>query len=166
MNCIFNKTEQVCKIHLSTNEEMLTLFIIFICFNYCCGLNKTSEPCWQCEDGLMCIPRSKFCDGKSDCLDSSDENAQCRKLISDCLPPFFKCDYGACIRGNARCDGTFDCADGSDERNCYNSGYNASLVQTNIKQPSKVCRPEARELCDGWPHCPDGSDETKELCSR
>lgn len=137
-----------------------------------CAEEINNTTCWQCEDNKLCISRQKICDGIPDCPDSSDENANCHKFIADCLPPGFRCDYGACVKGSSRCDGVFDCADGSDERKCYelveetNINKKEETVTRKDETVNETCQVEARQLCDGYKHCKDGSDETRELCSR
>ena len=50
---------------------------------------KCSESEFGCEDGSRCVPRSWFCDGSLDCLDSSDEPDSCP--LPSCQESQFKC---------------------------------------------------------------------------
>ncbi|XP_046613613.1 serine protease nudel isoform X1 [Neodiprion virginianus] len=101
----------------------------------------------RCENG-QCVPKSMFCDGKSDCADGTDEpetGCSCAaylkltapKLICDgrrhcfdksdenpqlcyCKDASFKCDGRGeeCVSQDFVCDGDQDCSSGEDEKEC------------------------------------------------
>lgn len=58
---------------------------------------------YQC-DNQHCVPRVKWCDGRTDCTDASDEiRCSCRDRISR----------------DRLCDGYFNCPHGEDELGCF-----------------------------------------------
>ena len=64
----------------------------------------------MCNDG-NCIPKDWACDGVSDCINGSDEDAE---FCSVC--PFqFLCTDGRCTDVDNVCDGINQCRDNSDE---------------------------------------------------
>lgn len=97
---------------------------------------------FQCTITKRCIPRVWVCDRDNDCVDGSDEPANCSKaaVVFSVFPlssrpdvtalPFvslptaqmtcgvdeFRCkDSGRCIPARWKCDGEDDCGDASDE---------------------------------------------------
>ncbi|CAL8077304.1 unnamed protein product [Calicophoron daubneyi] len=79
-----------------------------------CGPSELS-----CRDGT-CLPYARFCDGRVDCSDGSDEMPpHCyRRPERRCRPDQFECSSGECISAGLRCNRRRDCYDGSDERGC------------------------------------------------
>lgn len=69
---------------------------------------------FQCSITKRCIPRVWVCDRDNDCVDGSDEPANCTQMT--CGVDEFRCkDSGRCIPARWKCDGEDDCGDGSDE---------------------------------------------------
>ncbi|KAF8571644.1 hypothetical protein P879_03753, partial [Paragonimus westermani] len=71
---------------------------------------------WMCRDG-QCVGSHRFCDGRVDCRDGSDEREP-HCALTRCLVGQFTCGSGECIEQSLRCDGLQNCYDGSDERDC------------------------------------------------
>ncbi|KAH7969378.1 hypothetical protein HPB52_017497 [Rhipicephalus sanguineus] len=113
------------------------------------------EPFVSCADQSSCVLKKKFCDGKFDCKDHSDELG-CTK----CAPPLIKCaTVNRCIDKAAVCNGINECEDRSDEQNCPDSSDCRSREFTC--KSGHECIP-MRWVCDGSEDCEDGSDE--EMC--
>lgn len=53
-----------------------------------CYSCKISE--YPCKGGAFCVPLDKFCDGKDDCGDGSDEPKLCTGKIQQYLPGFLR----------------------------------------------------------------------------
>jgi len=104
----------------------------------------------------MCLPMEKYCDGVNDCLDNSDESAEC----SSCLEKLRFSDPSAI------CNGSMDCPDGSDESGAVCGCPPDHFVCQNISglhNDSSVCEPMNR-LCDGRLDCASGMDEKHDMC--
>uniref|UniRef100_A0A8D0ALX9 LDL receptor related protein 1 n=1 Tax=Sander lucioperca TaxID=283035 RepID=A0A8D0ALX9_SANLU len=124
---------------------------------------------FQCAITKRCIPRVWVCDRDNDCVDGSDEPANCSKT-----PILFKsefaCTNGRCIAGRWKCDGDHDCADGSDEvQKPYiwlillavmflQNGCDLKCDNDQFQCKNGHCIP-IRWRCDADPDCMDGSDE-------
>ncbi|KAI3389567.1 hypothetical protein SNEBB_009857 [Seison nebaliae] len=118
------------------------------------------EPCrnndtFRCRNG-RCISNTLKCNGKSECLDGSDE-INCPRVVCN-LTSHFQCvSDKRCINIIRRCNGWKDCADGSDE--------NASMCKSISCPPGNFrCNPSGACVigafrCDTENDCPDGSDE-------
>ncbi|XP_017493049.1 PREDICTED: putative vitellogenin receptor, partial [Rhagoletis zephyria] len=80
---------------------------------------------FECRDG-SCILQEKMCDGRHDCLDSSDEldceKKMCRK------PNWFQCakPNGPCLSSELICNGVENCPGGEDELDCVSSSSRSS----------------------------------------
>lgn len=77
------------------------------------------------------------CDGKSDCLDNTDE-ANCKEVIDERIYynntcDLHKCDNGQCISNEWVCDGIVHCDDNSDEKNCRENTKNITGDSGNIE---------------------------------
>ena len=96
----------------------------------------------RCKDSRFCILTKTLCDGKVDCLDSSDE-VNC---AAKCLEDETSCKDGLfCILTEFICDGDIDCLDRSDESDCETFTCSAGFIK---------CRDDrqciwARYMCDG-----------------
>ena len=76
-----------------------------------------------------CIPQTKKCDGKQDCVNGLDE-LSCENM--PCSEEEFPC-YGrehvlGCIKKVQVCDGTKNCIDGRDEANCTTTASSSPKV--------------------------------------
>ncbi|XP_070512102.1 serine protease nudel isoform X2 [Cardiocondyla obscurior] len=97
----------------------------------------------QC-DNLECVPEMKWCDGRIDCTDVSDEiSCSCRDRISQ----------------DRLCDGYFDCPRGEDELGCFDCPLSSfSCDDWYSRSSSNNCVPLSQR-CDGKEQCPNGKDE-------
>ncbi|XP_052104817.1 low-density lipoprotein receptor 2-like isoform X2 [Mytilus californianus] len=134
---------------------------------------------FQCDEnswtGTFCLPISLRCNGKSECMDRSDEygcNAWVREK-SHCGEEEFTFDNDKCYPDSWRCDGIVDCYDNTDEQKCQGT------TLTTVTTPTAKTTTSAQKLCakgdfmcaDGERCCPntwrcddiidcnDGSDE-------
>ncbi|XP_061555254.1 LDL receptor repeat-containing protein egg-1-like [Phycodurus eques] len=81
---------------------------------------------FKCTDQRSCVSRALVCDGRSHCVDGSDE-VNCPAVASlVTLVNALKCRKGSrlckngieCVSYSHMCDGERDCKDGSDEEEC------------------------------------------------
>ncbi|CAH0717661.1 unnamed protein product, partial [Brenthis ino] len=128
-----------------------------------------TEGAFNCFDG-GCVPLEKYCDGKYDCKDGSDENF-CTSHTPDALycndtHQFLCADGRKCVPSVWVCNNETDCNDGSDEYNCSvpleydNSTCHGFLCDDNKKCISKFW------TCDGYYDCDDKSDEDIKVACR
>ena len=101
------------------------------------GIWTSNGGIFLCKD-LTFILEYHICDGKTDCVDKDDEHTctdvcvfhgaspiqsdqhycftqRCSKSNFTCMPLYFQCTSGGCIRSSVICDGYADCPDKSDE---------------------------------------------------
>ncbi|XP_015240098.1 PREDICTED: low-density lipoprotein receptor-related protein 1B-like [Cyprinodon variegatus] len=123
------------------------------CFNTC-----PSASDFRCNDRRGCIPQSKVCDGRSQCIDGSDEaNCPNGEMAPKPLAKVLKCRFGSrpckdglrCVLLNHICDGEEDCQDGSDEADC---GTNSPIPVKNeymneSPEPIKLSPPTTTPPC-------------------
>ncbi|XP_071084038.1 G-protein coupled receptor GRL101-like [Haliotis cracherodii] len=108
----------------------------------------------NCTNGEL-VSKFKFCDGKFDCKDRSDES----NCGTSCTSTQFQCIKSGCVSFSFYCDGTRDCADGSDE-NCEKGSCASDEWQCRNGQ----CI-DSRKRCDLFEDCYDKTDEADcEIC--
>lgn len=96
------------------------------------------------------MSRRKFCNGKDDCFDNSDEK-NCDALCNP-LAEILCGDMRTCIMHEWSCDGFPDCPDESDEKNC------GTCSSEQYQCYDYSCIP-AQQVCDGIKQCASGDDE-------
>ncbi|KAI8495123.1 hypothetical protein Bbelb_271090 [Branchiostoma belcheri] len=83
----------------------------------------------QCRDGEACLLAWKWCDGRVDCTDGSDEES-----CVDCPLGYLQCRDGeACLLAWKWCDGRVDCTDGSDEESCVEQSIHPGPISGSIE---------------------------------
>ncbi|KAM7347718.1 putative vitellogenin receptor yl isoform 1-T1 [Cochliomyia hominivorax] len=157
------------------HEAFVSIFLVFLLSQTSLSLTaRCSLDEFKCKDG-KCILQSKFCDGRLDCSDNSDEIdcdlKMCRK------PDWFQCSlpHGPCLSSDLICNGIENCPGGEDELDCVDNqrggsskdfgigGWHSS--QRNCSQYEYTCQSDRsciplNFMCDGKSDCHDGSDET------
>ena len=113
----------------------------------------------RCDNNL-CLGSSYWCNGVSECGDTSDEPALC----SSCLGRL------SLREPSKLCDGIKDCPDYEDELpescGCPEGSWRCdhlSLTAGEERTQAGKCI-EMSELCDGHDDCPSGEDETHSQC--
>ncbi|XP_036149068.1 serine protease nudel [Monomorium pharaonis] len=105
--------------------------------------NKCPANYHQCNN-QYCIPRVKWCNGRVDCTDASDET---------------KCSCRDRISRDRLCDGYFDCPHGEDELGCFGCpGDSFSCDDWEKRYNSNNCV-SLSQRCDGIKQCSNGKDE-------
>ncbi|KRX84314.1 Low-density lipoprotein receptor-related protein 1B [Trichinella sp. T6] len=127
---------------------------------------------FRCDKYLCKYFDNDWCNGKADCVDGTDEPANCT-----CKPGQFKCDDGFCLAKHRVCDRYIDCKDGSDELHCglekkiFAKKTNIQLNQLHISNLD--CTPEefqcepgicipVEKVCDGEANCANRKDELQQ----
>jgi hypothetical protein len=107
----------------------------------------------KCANNL-CLPSGRYCDGKDDCGDSSDEQdcANCGKKTAFFQP-------------SKLCDGEAWCEDAGDEAagfcpSCEEDSFRCDHLELG-QEPA--CVPRAA-VCDGVADCANGEDEATATC--
>ncbi|XP_075971716.1 serine protease nudel [Anticarsia gemmatalis] len=96
-----------------------------------------------CMSGDVCVEKERWCDGRVDCADVSDEA---------------KCTCKSRVDKSRLCDGYFDCPFGEDEMGCYGCNDNEfSCEDLDIDSRSTCFTKEQR--CDNVVDCPNHKDE-------
>ncbi|XP_066480706.1 low-density lipoprotein receptor class A domain-containing protein 1 [Tiliqua scincoides] len=132
-------------------------------------VTTSNQTGFLCDDRETCLPASKVCDTRRDCINGEDEQKTLCSDIPNSLPGYliFYCGNGRFwIYADKRCNGFNDCGDCSDEL-----GSKASCPPCRPEQWRctsvfhKYCDCIPRILCqDGIQDCNDWSDEY--ICKR
>ncbi|RXG69653.1 Transmembrane protease serine 6 [Armadillidium vulgare] len=117
-----------------------------------------------CTSGA-CLSSDKVCDGRRNCIDGEDEDAELCQNYPCPSQRSFRCPDGACVNVQF-CDNIPDCSDGSDEDDCVgpdpeeeeDNDYN---YETAIENNDKKGEEEPDVLVDGKPI--DDSEPTTNL---
>uniref|UniRef100_A0A5K3FJT3 Basement membrane proteoglycan n=1 Tax=Mesocestoides corti TaxID=53468 RepID=A0A5K3FJT3_MESCO len=115
----------------------------------------------RCRNG-ECLEAGRFCDGRRDCLDGSDEDPA---LCSVCDPIVMRCDTYRGVQPRKQtymvhwqCDGEDDCGNGYDEANCQDPAINFCVKQQYTCPSSLIPIPRAF-MCDSDADCDRNEDE-------
>ncbi len=99
----------------------------------------------MCKDRTKCVKRDLVCDGRSHCLDRSDEMGCPTTAPETSTTGLLKCRMGTkpcrdgleCVLYSHVCDGEMDCKDGSDEADCDFSCKAGSFARDHFIQTNK-----------------------------
>ncbi|CAH2105761.1 unnamed protein product [Euphydryas editha] len=97
----------------------------------------------SCNSGSFCIDENKWCDGKVDCDDVSDES---------------KCSCKSRVDESRICDGYFDCPFGEDEMGCYGCGEDSFSCEDLDFNSRNTCFSKDQR-CNNIADCPNHKDE-------
>ncbi|KAL4706159.1 hypothetical protein ACJJTC_013624, partial [Scirpophaga incertulas] len=117
----------------------------------------------QCANKAFCVPSSWWCDGISDCADSSDELScqdETKLVTKNVTRNVLNLTAANCgeYRSAWRCDGIRDCMDGADEKECAFAPCTDGMFRCG----DGTCLPMGF-VCDSRANCPDGADEHPQL---
>ena len=94
------------------------------------GTCQKSSHSWHCYLSQECIPRSRLCNGYTECRDMTDESAACSRYFDCYTNTVLEFNYFySNLMSSSRipqnlvpylyvCDGIYDCINHSDEMNC------------------------------------------------
>ncbi|XP_015111099.1 modular serine protease [Diachasma alloeum] len=114
--------------------------------------NQCSAYLFRCNDGA-CVGRRAICDGKTDCVDGSDETLP---SCGGCNATEFKCSTGQCIDKYKVCDGSLDCPDKSDETAGICIGYEDLETTTKSSEKRHRTKPTPQRGCSRPPEVRNG----------
>ncbi|XP_067684468.1 sortilin-related receptor-like [Haliotis asinina] len=179
--CAFDRVQQyVCEMPQTQVDPVPDVAVRAVMFN---ATAQRYGYYFRC-DNTEHISRVRWCDGRTDCTDGSDErdcgadaisvegailvlkpSLSCSNKViiilksSDSIsdvscPSRFKCANGRCVAFTLLCDYRDDCGDQSDERECESRACDADEWMCTNGQ----CVPWS-DRCDLSVQCRDGSDE-------
>ena len=123
-------------------------------------MTNTEVTCYthlHCQTRLSCLDWREICDGKSDCLDSSDE-LNCWQLeVNECKDNEFRCHNGLCIPMEFFRDAHYtpDCLDQTDETEIINR-FLACFRDPTFSCEERTCTPKPLRFSCGDGQCTNG----------
>ncbi|XP_038052706.1 uncharacterized protein LOC119725373 [Patiria miniata] len=115
------------------------------------------ENMFSCSSGILCIDKSKVCDGNVDCPESDDE-FNC----GTCGESEYRCrKSGECVDSSKMCDGDYACIDRSDDGNCEPCGNTIIDLSPRPQTLTSVGYPEPyqpNKHCIWFVHADPGYD--------